>query len=578
MIVNLIVFIYILFLLVGIGFIIRMFLNKLSFVRDSSLEDVSLDLYVILGLVFLTALLAIVSIFYKIGLVVHLLVFFGVFVGILFYRERFFGLISVYISHLKSNTSAWIFFLAVWPFFFLVILYSACEVQNYDTGLYHAQFIQWIEEYRTLPGLVWIHERFGFNSHFHLTCAFFDLSFLEIMDASGASIIFYPLNSFFLLLLLARCIFKVYQGYVKKDIFSLALYGIIFVLSFSTFAPSDQSPTPDFITAILIFYAFFIFVENIGIHDTSKPWTFHHFLLVSLVMAIVTFKLSAALIALLIPMMLFRGKVSLNNIALVLSVGAIIIIPYLTRNVILTGWLIYPFPQLDFFNVDWKLPPENVELMSNIIKGWAKVSTAPYEAVLAMPLREWVPLWWMELSNNSNADAIRKYILVFNLFAPLLMICLWLFDKNRSEWIIYWPTYLIIVLSIIFWFFSAPDPRFVYGYSFFSSAFVLAVALNQFHHSFRGNVVLITIICLLLWMFDVPKAHQQYLHGKFPLFPRPMQVPVVELVPNLDGTLVVAKPVIGDQCFGMTVPCAPYPNNSVRLRGKTLQAGFTYPK
>lgn len=578
MVVNLIVFLYILFLLFGIGFIIRMFINKLSFIGNSSLEETSLDLYVILGLVSLTALLAIVSIFYKIGLVVHLVVFFGVFIGVLFYRERFFGLTSVYISRLKSNTSAWIFFLAVWPFFFLVTLYSACEVQNYDTGLYHAQFIQWIKEYRTVPGLAWIHERFGFNSQFHLTCAFFDLSFLEMKDASGASIIFYPLNSFFLLLLLVRCIFKVYQGFVRKDIFSLTLYGVIFVLSFSTFAPSDQSPTPDFITAILIFYVFFIFIENITIHDFGKPWTFHHFLLVSLVMVVITFKLSAALIALLIPMMLFRGKVSLNNIALVVSVGAVIIIPYLTRNVILTGWLIYPFPQLDFFSVDWKLPPENVEVMSNIIKGWAKVSTAPYEKVLTMPLTEWVPLWWADLSHNSNADVVRKYILVSNLFMPCLMILLWFFNKNKSEWTAYWTVYLVIVVSMSFWFFSAPDPRFAYGYSFFSAAFVSAVALSRFHNFLRGSVVLTAITCLLLWMFDVPKPHQAYLHGKFPLFPRPMQVSVVEMIPNLDGTLVVARPVIGDQCFGMTVPCAPYPNNSVRLRGKTLQAGFTYPK
>jgi hypothetical protein len=575
--VNLFVFLYILFLLFGIGFIVRMFLNKLAFDKNSAFEEVSLDLYVILGFVTLTAFLAIVSIFYKIGLTIHLLVFFGVFIILLFCRERFFELISNYILWLKRNKLAWIFFLAVWPFFFLVVLYSACDVLNYDSGLYHVQFIQWIREYKALPGLAWIHERLGFNSHFHLTCAFFDLSFLELKDSSGASIIFYPVNSFFLLLLLARCVFKVYQGFTDKNIFPLTLYGVIFVLSFCTFTPSIQSPTPDSITAILIFYAFFIFTENITNH-ASGTWTFHHFFLVSLVMAIVTFKLSAALVILLIPVILFRGKVSLNKIVLILSLGALIIAPYLIRNVIFTGWLIYPFPQLDFFSFDWKLPAESVVTLSNVIKGWAKLSTVSYQEVLAMPLSEWVPLWWTGLSNNTRADAIRKYILVFNLFAPFLMTFLWLSGKNKSEWTKYWLTYLVLVLCMIFWFANAPEPRFVYGFTFFSAAFVLAVAVKQFQRALRGSIVLIAITCLLLWTFDVPKPHQKYLHGEFPLFPRPMEIPVVELVSNIEGTLTVKKPVAGDQCFDMTIPCAPYPNVNVKLRGKTIEEGFTYPK
>ena len=41
----------------------------------------------------------------------------------------------------------------------------------YDTLLYHAQVVKWNFTYPAVPGLAILHERFGYNSSFHLFAA-----------------------------------------------------------------------------------------------------------------------------------------------------------------------------------------------------------------------------------------------------------------------------------------------------------------------------------------------------------------------------------------------------------------------
>lgn len=49
---------------------------------------------------------------------------------------------------------------------------------HYDTGLYHAQAIRWIEEYGVVPGLANLHSRFGYNSASFALSAFFSETWL----------------------------------------------------------------------------------------------------------------------------------------------------------------------------------------------------------------------------------------------------------------------------------------------------------------------------------------------------------------------------------------------------------------
>jgi hypothetical protein len=78
-------------------------------------------------------------------------------------------------------------------YFIMVLLAAQAYPKVYDTGLYHAQFIQWISTYKTVPGLGNLHGRFAYNNQSFLLESFFSLEFMKLGY-------FHLLNSFLLIL------------------------------------------------------------------------------------------------------------------------------------------------------------------------------------------------------------------------------------------------------------------------------------------------------------------------------------------------------------------------------------------
>lgn len=52
---------------------------------------------------------------------------------------------------------------------------------------------------------------------------------------------------------------------------------------------------------------------------------------------------------------LIRSK-EWKKIGIYLLCGCVVLAPWLVRNVLISGWLIYPFAAIDLFSVDWKIP------------------------------------------------------------------------------------------------------------------------------------------------------------------------------------------------------------------------------
>ena len=66
---------------------------------------------------------------------------------------------------------------------------------------------------------------------------------------------------------------------------------------------------------------------------------------------------------------------------------------FLARNVVLSGYLVYPFPHLDLFSVDWKVPHEIAERMRLEVKGWAITPGAQCCAAASQPVTQWFGAW-----------------------------------------------------------------------------------------------------------------------------------------------------------------------------------------
>ena len=115
--------------------------------------------YLYAGIGAVTVYAQIFSIFWKVGLVANLVLLFVCILCLICFRKQY----AKQLQTLRLTiTPGRILPLAA---LFLLFAYgSSMGVIHYDTSLYHAQSIRWIEEYGIVPGLGNLHSRLAYNS------------------------------------------------------------------------------------------------------------------------------------------------------------------------------------------------------------------------------------------------------------------------------------------------------------------------------------------------------------------------------------------------------------------------------
>lgn len=434
------------------------------------------------------------------------------------------------------------------------------EVHHSDAKLYHLQAIQWIKDYAVVPGLGNLHGRFAFNSHYFITAAFFS----PIVSEARVLI---PVFSFFFFLLSTRLLVNINKAIQKEDWFYLLLNTVIFLFFTYQTISHLRSVSTDDITCVLIFLIFFLFWQS-----AFKPERkIEPVLIWLMIFSAITFKLSSMFILAIVPFTIF--PLSKTKISFFLVAGLIICTPFVYRNVILSGYLLYPMPELDVFNVDWKIPGDLVVFEKEVIEGWARLPNPPMpeeEAVkiLEMPFGEWVSTWW------SNRPTLRwKAIYLANLFSALLLIVA-LFKKDRRVAVLFFT----IIVNLAFWFYKAPDPRFAYAFLYFNLGLVAAYIFTPLLkwvklRSARGALPLFAlfVVCLLVFKQDIEYTDSQ--DSSLLLFSSPHQNDKTEKFEGKNFSM--NTPANGSiLCFTSSLPCTPYPKKQLMMRGSGYKDGF----
>lgn len=277
----------------------------------------------------------------------------------------------------------------------LVLLFaygSSRGYMHYDTGLYHAQSIRWIEEYGVVPGLANLHSRFGYNSAAFALCALF----------GGGGLTRYPMHcvqGFFALICAVKCTALLELPKRKRVQLSDFLYtGCVFYLV-AVFREL-VAPASDYFAMLILFFAAMSWTELLERREKEiLPYA-----LLSLYLVYgATVKLSTAVILLLVlqpAVGLIRQK-KWKQIAGCIALGIVIAFPYLARNVLISGWLFYPFTFFDFFPVDWKISRGYADSDAAEIQVYAKEIFDVYQK--NMPFRQWFPNW---LSAQETLDKL----------------------------------------------------------------------------------------------------------------------------------------------------------------------------
>lgn len=335
---------------------------------------------------------------------------------------------------------------------FLVLLFaygSSRGYMHYDTNLYHAQSIRWIEEYGAVPGLANLHCRFGYNSAAFAYCALF----------GGAGLTRYPMHcgaGFFALICAFRCCDLTLLLKEKKLRPShFARVGCIFYLV--TVFRELVAPASDYFAILSIF---FILITWLELLEEKEKSPIPYGLLSLLLVYTVTVKLSAAvllLFALYPAYLLIKGK-DWKNIFLFIGTGIVIAIPYLARNMIISGWLFYPFTLFDVFKIDWQVPKGTAASDAKEIAVYGK---GIYDVLKAdTPFKDWFPAWFFSQTSVDKVLILSGFVSA----ALELLVFAWdVFSKHWEKMELHFYC-LVMTAGFFFWQFSAPLVRYGYVY------------------------------------------------------------------------------------------------------------------
>lgn len=318
---------------------------------------------------------------------------------------------------------------------------------HYDTSLYHAQSIRWIEEYGVVRGLACLQLRFGYNSSaFALTALY---SFVGILGQSLHT------TAGFFALLGGIQVTDIYIIFVEKKVHhsDFIRLGLLFYLGL--IYKEMVSPASDYYAQILIFTTLIMWLDALDEEKDAYPYAMLSILLVYAA----TVKFSIALLVLLVikpAIMMIREK-QVKQIISCLAAGIFVLLPFFIRNVLISGWLIYPSTFIDLFNVDWKIPKGVAQYDAMEIGVYGKGINDVTK--LDMPINQWLPNWFRNMS------------IVEKGWVTLTVICVVIgaiyFAYKLVKKTVNWDkllVFVVIVASCGFWFVSAPLVRYGYGY------------------------------------------------------------------------------------------------------------------
>jgi len=453
--------------------------------------------------------------------------------------------------------------------FFSVLDLASRTPSNPDTAIYHAQAIHWIESYKAVPGLGNLTTRLAYNSNWFIDNALFGFAWLQPQP-------FHALPGLLVILSLFYFLDGTWQ-LASANQTPLAWLKTVLIPVFFLILPSEISSPGTDLPAILL--TWLLLSEYLQPAAASRPDSDSRQLILGLlVFYAVTLKLSV-LPLLILPGCTFIYSVCKHNFRLgahLLALGALVLSPWLARNVILSGYLVYPVPWLDFFNFDWKIPNDlaSAEVLS--INNWARhiwIDSSQHN--YALPFPEWVPLWFKAETLNRKIMALLAASGIVATGALLLIkpARLWLLKHGLKEARL---VYITAYCGCFFWFFTAPDFRFGFSFIIFS---ILLIFYPLFHFLEYSNskikfaIVTFLLACLILnqaWFYSA-SFHVKTIGDRL------IQPETYMRAPSSSCQFANFNVWCADlynQCWYSPFPCVPMALPEVEMRGTDFSDGF----
>ena len=403
-----------------------------------------------------------------------------------------------------------------------------------DTGLYHAQSIRWVEEYGAVPGLALLHNRLGYNSAAFPLTALYSMKFLTGRSLHGAA-------GYLALLVAAECLpllripMMLYRAVAGNaagsaaenaaenaavsaaDRRQLCILPSDFVRAaavyyISTILDEMVSPASDYFMVLLTFHL--VLRTAVLLEQEERDW-FPYALLTFLAVFNTTVKLSAApqMLIVFYPLwMMFHesgnaagrkqsARSAAARIILSILTGVFIAAPYFARNVIMTGYLIYPLASVDLFDLPWKIEWGYAASDQKEIAVWGRGYTDVY--MYEAPLSYWLPNWFRNQGAVDKAALLADLVTVPVMFAAAVVAAISGKKSNatgdgkiraagnltgdgtpvgsRAKEGLWFPLYFTVIAGLAFWFFGAPLMRYGCVYCYLAAILIPMLWASSFH-------------------------------------------------------------------------------------------------
>ena len=520
MLVVLLIWTYVLFTTYLIGYAVLNIITSLDCMKMKKGKNSKTyvmhyhESYIVAGVVANTVYAQLFSLAGGVGFIENLLLVLICIVIAVYYRQNLLSDMQSMLRKLSSGRNALYYILIL-----IVFAYGTAHgVMHYDSDLYHAQAIHWIEDYGIVKGLGNLHVRFAYNSASFPLSALYSMSFI-----TGKS--YHVMSGFFALLLAWQCLDL--KNIIRRGHIILSDFARIMALYY-LFSIFDEmvAPASDYFLSTIVFYIIIHWLDMNVRHEHS----YVPYILLSLTgVYAVTIKLSAAPMLLLSVIPIYRllherTREKIKAFWVSVLIALTISIPFFIRNIIISGWLIYPVTFLDFFNSPWKIPKGIAEFDAKEIKTFGR----GYNDVVKygdLKFNEWIGNWF------NNLGTVNKIMIVLDVIAVVLYIFCVIyfiivavnhktgaksrFNKSKvfnisSHSIVRMMDFITlegtIILCLVFWLFSAPLIRYgvVYVYLAFSIVFGRLIIAALYKYCNNKNVVVFIFRCfvtlLIVWV------------------------------------------------------------------------------
>ncbi len=388
-----------------------------------------------------------------------------------------------------------------------------------DEAGYYIQTVKWIEAYPVVIGLGNLFVALTYNSSWHLLCALYH-----------THPFFNDLNGYLYLLVLLLGM-EGFNALRKGDTSFAAMMKVgLLVFGYFQFRGAGVTMGPDFPLLIVVWLILLLLSEQ---DKSPLAW----------LLACFAFTLKLSALPLLPLVVVFRRKWRLL---------ALFIVPYLTRNVLSSGYLFSPLSFVDIFDVDWKMAPETSR--SGMI-------TLDY---LLHPF----------MTGKAHPYTLESVTGILPYLCTLAMLLnAWFFYKGQIR-----PIVALLLLSgFLFWVVLLPSWMFkgigsAGGFLVFS--LLLSVYLlfkDQWRLPFvRWGVLIGCMVMLLRNPLNVEDKVSTV--SNYWLVPAPFPQAEIQIVVRQGVAYQVA---IGPPlCWNTPLPCLYHLNERLELRGKDIRDGF----